>query len=130
MKQKSFMPILLLTIGLAAATAQAQIADPLEEIKTCARIAESAGRAACFEALGQRSLRQESVVEAPASTAPAKPIVVAAAPAPDTAKAPPSRGWRESEPSIHTSVTSCRKGPDDRWYFYMDGGEVWKQTTS
>jgi len=29
--------------------------------------------------------------------------------------------------SARGRVTSCKKGPDSKWYFYFEGGQVWKQ---
>ena len=91
----------------------AQAADPVEELKACARVTDEKVRLACYDGLVQRLLRDES------SVVPALPDDIGGADFEEEAQIP-----KKQDKGL---VTSCKKGGDGRWYFYFENGQVWKE---
>jgi hypothetical protein len=96
-------------------TTLAQSADPLEELKACARIGDAQARGACYEALGQRTLEQEAVAE-PAQEQPAEEPATAAAPEPEPAPPaapaaePVATDRAEHDPAAATAAAATMAG--------------------
>lgn len=137
-RAKSFFPAALLLACISIDAVHA--ADPLDEIRTCAKVVNSDARLACYDSLGEQVLAGDRTVSKPAPK-----TVVQAEPAeqPTAASTTPSLpdsiggGEFEEQPkktkaktSNQGLITSCKKGPDSKWYFYFDNGQVWKQTNS
>jgi hypothetical protein len=102
---------LLGTVALAAAAAHAQESD---DMARCVDIADTAARLACYDAAVGRNT-------------PAEPE-----PAPLTEDVgeeqldPELRPERQPE-SFRGRVTKCQQDASNKWYFYFDNGQVWKQ---
>ena len=130
----------------AVGSATADITDPLEEIRNCARTENRDERIACYETLGERVLAQEASVAPPEP----EPTPVAAASTPAPTAAPPANAAPTglpddlSNPSAAKAekkkkkeqrnaplgvghISSCQLSPDGRWRFYFDGGQIWRQ---
>jgi hypothetical protein len=133
----AFGPLLILCLLMLASTASARPQEPLDELKACARTSELDARVACYEELGQRLLAEDA---ATASTAPTTSASVQAAPAAATVAATSTPqlndelGGEEYEEKPDPEdinnqglITGCKKGPDKKWYFYFENGQVWKQ---
>lgn len=107
-------PAAALFTGLLVTVSHAS--DPVEELKSCARIGEPEERYACYDDLGRRLLEDE------APKTPALPDEIGGAAFEERSGAPhkEDRGL----------VTSCKKGGDGRWYFYFDNGQVWKESNT
>ncbi|MDH3616314.1 MAG: hypothetical protein OEQ90_07560 [Gammaproteobacteria bacterium] len=157
MKLRPTKRSLLLTLWLAGLSISiAHAADPVEALRICAKMTDSDARLACYDELGQRVLEGESADEqtppetvaeaaaaatstATAATQPALATEPAETTEPtgaatDVPSLPDHLGGtsfeRESEKGQFEHrglVTSCKKGADDRWYFFFENGQVWKQ---
>ncbi len=133
-------------IQCSAAVAAADIDETIDELKRCARIADTPARVACYEALGRRVLADEPVaapvpVESKkAPPAPPAPVAEAAPPEPAAAPVAPSipaelgqpkkeeKKKREEPVAYRGHVRSCRETIDGIWYFTFDNGQVWHQS--
>jgi len=112
----------------------AQSADPIEELKACARMTDRDARFACFDNLGERVLREESADEQPTREEVAQFVAVTTA-TETNAQPPPDDlgvskfGDDQESKSINYSgmITSCKKGVYGNWYFILDNGQVWKE---
>ena len=125
--------IFTLLIMMSAPSGVAQSADPIEELKACARMAGRDARLACFDNLGERVLREES-----ADIKPTREEVTqseGASTATETNAQPllddlglSKIGEDQESMSIKYSgtLTSCKKGHYGDWYFIFDNGQVWK----
>ena len=118
---------LLGTVALAAAAAHAQESD---DMARCVDIADTAARLACYDAAAGRSASSQSVPAAAGKeTAGAE---ARTEPAPLTGEVgeeqlePGLRPEREPE-SFKGRVTKCQQDASNKWYFYFDNGQVWKQ---
>lgn len=114
-----------------AGWAMAEMADPLDELKRCARTENRDERIACYEALGQHVLEQE-VSAAPAAPEPA-PAPAAQAGMPDdlgkASEAKAEKKKKKEAPLLGAGrVNRCRLSRDDLWHFYFDNGQVWRQS--
>ncbi len=163
-------PLLLALLLAGTAAGIAGAADPVDELKVCAKIQDRDARLACYDRLGQRVLADERVAEVPpppvadetevppqvAAQAdvppppePPPPAAEAAAPAPatvasettatasDAPSLPDNLGGtfyekqsKAGRTAYRGQVTSCRKGPDKRWYFYFASGQVWRESNT
>lgn len=164
MNYKNKLSMRLIGISLIAGTCHAQIDDPLEEIKSCARMPNHEARSACYESLGQRALEEEvpvrsvplivdtnqspqvEVVAAELAEVLDQPVVEevteevvegVAAVMPAAESLPDDLGGREfskdselAENQNRERITSCRKDLRDKWSFYFENGQVWKQVDS
>lgn len=129
--RKAFCAMLLMA---STSFNPAHSADPIEELKTCARMTDREARFACIDNLGQRVLQEESAEERPTREEAAQPEAVTTAP--ETKVQPPPDdlgvakfGDDQESKSIKYSgmVTSCEKGHHGDWYFTFDNGQVWKE---
>jgi curved DNA-binding protein CbpA len=150
MKLRQANQRLLLALWLAGlSTASGHAADPVEALKACAKMTDRGARFACYDELGQRVLEQESaeeqnppesVVEAAATTTATAATAPTMATEPtgaasETPSLPDDLGGTSFEKKSENGrfehkglVTSCKKGGDDRWYFYFENGQVWRQS--
>jgi len=136
MKSQHAGTILRFALGLAYLSSSiVQAANPVEDLKGCARITDREARCACYDNLGERILREESATE---ESLPEMIAPMEATAAPTVSPSPPDdiadqndEGRSQSAEVQYGSVmTSCKKGRDLKWTFYFDNGQVWKQTTS
>lgn len=102
-------------------------------------MADRDARLTCYDNLGEQVLASDQAAGNPApktevQAEPAKqPAVASTTPSlPETigggAFEEPKK--KETISSSQGLITSCKKGPDKKWYFYFDNGQVWKQTNS
>ena len=131
--------ISLLVLGLACTSAGiAQSADPVEELKACARITDRDARFACFDNLGERVLREESAAEKPTPKIVAQPeavettVTATEAPSlPDDLGGPEFADKEALKNIKHRGlITSCKQGQNNKWFFFFENGQVWKQVGS
>ncbi len=117
--------ILLITVFTSFGIAQS--VDPVEELKSCAKMTDRNARFACFDNLGERVLREASADEKPTREKMAQPEAVTAT----ATSAQPLPDELGESTSIKYSglITSCKKGQYGVWYFIFDNGQVWKDAT-
>ena len=135
----AFGPLLILCLLMLASTASARSQDPIDELKACAKTSDRDARVACYEELGQRLLEQEDVTTSTGSTvSDSTQVAPAAATATAAVMSTPQLsnelGGDEFEKKAGMEITGnqgqiigCKKGPDKKWYFYFESGQVWKQ---
>jgi len=127
MRSLSAKSILFLTLGFACVSASiAHSADPLEELKACAKIADRDTRFACFDNLGERVLREESAVEEPTPEIVAQPEAEATATtaaATNVSTLPDDLGgtsFGDPKDNEHRGlITSCQECHDGRLFFFF-----------
>ncbi len=132
---RSFLAVAILVPCTNSAFARPQ--EPLEELKACARTSERDARVACYEELGQRLLAQEAATTSTGSTVSASTQAASAAATVAVTSTPQlsdELGGEEykKEPDAEDNdnqglITGCKKGPDKKWYFSFENGQVWKQ---
>ena len=142
MRSKRVKFMLFLTLGLACISAgNAQSAELVDELKTCAKVTDRNARFACYENLGKRALENETAAERSSAEIIAQPeaaaVPVAIGTTTNTVALPDDLGSASiDDPSQSTEkqnrslLTSCKKGADQQWYFYFENGQVWKQIDS
>jgi len=117
----------------------ADSADPIEELKACAKTPNQDERIACYETLGKRMLEADAATAARRAEPVQSPPVAAEATVVASQASTPElkddfggeRFAKETDPADAQNqgmITSCRYGRDDRWYFYFDNGQVWQQS--
>jgi len=124
----NLLRLLFLCVACSAA-AWARPPDPVEQLKTCAKTADRDARIACYEALGRQ------VLQAGANPATGAATATAEAAATPTMRDDLGGGQfsDKAEPADDVNrglLTSCKMGPTNRWYFYFDNGQVWKQVNN
>ena len=131
-RSKTAISIILLMVSTSSGVAQS--ADPIEELKACARMTDRDARFVCLDNLGERVLREESADEKPTREVVAQSEAVTTAteinaqPAANDRAVSKSEDDQESTNIIYSgTITSCRKGHFDDWYFTFDNGQVWKE---
>ena len=127
-------PRLCLLILFAPVAAAAEV-DPTDELVACAKLVDDAERITCYEELGNRALENETDASQPDAAAIG---TAAVAEMPEATEAAPTLpddigGAKFEEqanpdtPPNQGRVIRCEEGSDDRWFFYFEGGQVWKQ---
>ena len=116
--------IFILLITVITSASMAQSADPVEELKACARMTDRETRFACFDNLGERVLREEPADKKPTQEKMAQPEAVTAT-ATNAQPLPDDLG-RSKNVQYGGLITSCKKGRYGDWYFIFDNGQVWK----
>ena len=116
--------IFILLITVITSASMAQSADPVEELKACARMTDRETRFACFDKLGERVLQEELADRKPTREKVAQPEAVTAT----ATNVQPLPGDWGKPGSIQYGglITSCKKGHYGNWYFIFDNGQVWK----
>lgn len=134
---RSNTAIFILLIMVSTSSGIAQSADPIEELKACARMTDRDARFTCLDNLGERVLREESADKKPMREKAAQPEAVTTAPAtnaqplPDDLSVPPLGDGQESKDiKFSGMITSCEKGHFGDWYFILDNGQVWEEVKS
>jgi hypothetical protein len=124
---KQIKPVVLLFLGVTILSVsingtQASEPDPIDALKACARMENTKKRVACYEALGKQVLGEEIAASATETVAPAAEEPAAAA-----VESPAVDEDDEYKP-IHAHVRACQKASDNRYFFILDSGEIWKQS--
>ena len=132
----AFGPLLILCLLMLASTASARPQQPLDELKACAKLNELDARVTCYEELGQRLLAEESAATSTAptvsvSTKKAAPAAVAVTSTPQLSDELGGEEYeKKADPEDMNNqglITGCKKGPDKKWQFYFENGQVWRQ---
>lgn len=134
MKLLRTKPVFLVTLCFACMTGGVtHAADPVEALKACARTTDPDARLTCYDDLGKRLLQKESADEMSSAKddVPAEATTTAAVPP----SLPDDLGGTVFEKNSKTPqnkghVTSCKKGADNRWYFFFDNEQVWKESNA
>ena len=128
---RSITAIFTLLIMVSTPAGIAQSADPVEELKACARMADPHARFACLDDLGQRVLGEEPAYKEPAQEEVAQPEAETTATPTNAQPLPEDLGVSESKTVNYSGmVTSCRQGHYGDWYFTFDNGQVWKEVNN
>lgn len=123
-----------LLILLAPASLAAEL-DPATELAACARIVDDSERVTCYEELGNRVLaNQTDTSQADAAAIGTAAVAEMPEPTTEAAGLPDDLGGSKFEeaaagegPPSQGRVIRCEEGSDNRWFFYFEGGQVWKQ---
>jgi len=120
--------------GIPAGVAHA--GDAVEGLRACAAVADRDARLGCYDDLGKRLLEEapaENMSSANIAREPeaAEAVTTAAV----TPSLPDDLGGtafeKESDkPENKGRVTSCKRGADNRWYFFFDNEQVWKESNT
>ena len=106
--------------------------DLTDELKACAAIIDASARIACYDALADQP-HAPVPGAVPAEAAPAVAEVSAAvAPPPDELGAGSIRskdGTRAEDAPVTARVIRCARDASKDSVFYLEGGQVWKQTS-
>ncbi len=114
---------LWVTCLVLAVPAHGQVLDTIDELKACARTEDKGIRTACYEALGQRVLAAEDD-----NTDSTATETVTDAKLPDALGGDSfAEKAGEAAASDRGRVVSCKKASDEKWFYYFDNGQVWKQ---
>lgn len=89
--------------------------DPIDSLKACARMEDADKRVGCYEVLGKRVLGDENAADT------AEPAAV------EAVEIPAVDEDDEYKP-IHGHVRACQKASDNRYFFILDSGDIWKQS--
>lgn len=119
---------LLATVALAAAAAAH--AQGSGEMARCAEIADADERLACYDAaVGRGSVPRSAPEVAEQETTSAESSTASAPLTQQVGEEQLDPGLRaEREPeSFRGRVTKCQQDANNKWYFYFDNGQVWKQ---
>ncbi len=134
-----WLPWLTLGAVLANAAGAQSPSETVEALKSCARTTDREARIGCYERLGERVLRDETVRAAAQPQVASDPVADAAATAGAAVddEAPPLPddigGVDFEDPATAQKeqyvgrITDCKRGPDSRWIFYFENGQIWKQ---
>jgi len=128
-RYKIFVGAVFLFVALLA-RADDSISD---ELRRCTSIEDASARLACYDGLSSRqmpapiapsasldpSVASSSVVEPSAN----KPLAD-----PNTETVRENTDDRYETVSIRATVTKCRQGGNKKYYFYLENGQVWKQS--
>lgn len=113
------------------------------ELRRCASLPDEDGRIRCYDALAQRELQDREETEPPAM--PPQPVESSSVPQESDAKEITQAGKavaisddigreqveRDDEAGnveYHARVTSCKKNSSGRLFFFLENGQIWKQT--
>lgn len=137
MQSRRTIPVFIFILSIAFIPATGvRAADAVEGLKLCAKMTDRDARLACYDDLGKRLLGEESVDDMSFANddiqAEAAETATAAVVSPSL---PDDLGGtvfeKESDaPQNKGRVTSCKKGADNRWYFYFDNEQVWKESNT
>lgn len=137
----------ILHVALATVATSASADDRLEVgVRACAAVTSESERLDCFDVLataiaGERSLPVDAAAASAAGElagSPAAPAAPGAANAPAAAAATPppltddvGKPLADGEESYAATVIRCEKSDaTNRWYFYFDNGQVWRQSNT
>ena len=123
---------IVLSLAACISASVAQSADYVDELKACTKVTDQDARFACYENLGKRVLEDESATGKPSAETMVQPeaaVPVATGTATKAVALPDDLGNKSfKDPTQYRGlITSCKKNADEQWYFYFDGGQVWKQ---
>lgn len=114
--------LLLVSFAIVASTVSHAEESAQDGLQRCGLIDDTSARIACYDQLGGREkLAVAKIIESPALP-------------PDDLGAESLTGReRQQKPepvSVSVKVTKCvRRGGNQKYIFYLEGGQVWKQTS-
>ena len=114
----------------------AQSNNTTDQLIACARIGDDAARATCYEELGREALSEADATRAApvateaaaATSATESGTAGATVPATSAATNVPIKGEGRPAEEYQVVVASCDQNKNKEMYFFLDNGEVWKQT--
>lgn len=137
MRSRRTVPVFVFILCHACVPAAvANAADAIEALRACATVTDRDARLNCYDDLGKRLLEEESSAQTPSAN---DHIQAEAAETATTAAVPPSLPAdlggtafekKSGMPQNKGRVTSCQKGADNRWYFFFDNEQVWKESNT
>ena len=139
MRSRRTVTVFVFFLSLACVPATVvHAADAVEGLRLCAKMTDRDARLACYDDLGKRLLGEASSNDLSSANediqAEAFETETAAAVTPSL---PDELGGADfekqsgSKPPENTGrVTSCKKGADNRWYFFFDNEQVWKESNT
>ena len=137
MKSRRAAPVFVFMICLACVPGGTTYAsDPVEALKACAKMTDRDARLSCYDELGKRLIDEESSDKTSSANDDVQAEGAAAATtAAVTPSLPDDLGGTSFEkksgtPQNKGRVTSCEKGADNRWYFFFDNEQVWKESNT
>lgn len=125
--QKTGTIVFVLAATLLMASAKVRAQD-LSDMARCAELEDADARLACYDEVTGRN--SSSVPEPAADELEPVDISPGRDPIPLTEEfgLEQVEGKPETDSTIvRGKVTSCQKDANDKWYFYFDNGQVWKQ---
>ena len=122
-----FIRVFLLATIVSSVPALSIAAENIrDELKSCRAVDEAAVRLGCYDRISGRQSQ------------PPEPAIEGAAEASLPVSAPPENFGAESlrhddekkvkEPPVAARVNRCSKDVRDKYIFYLEGGQVWKQS--
>lgn len=137
MQSRRTIPVFIFILSIAFIPATGvRAADAVEGLKLCAKMTDRDARLACYDDLGERLLAEESVDDMlfesddiQAEDAETKTATAVPPSLPDDLGRKAFEKESDS-PQNEGRVTSCKKGADNRWYFYFDNEQVWKESNT
>lgn len=133
---KQVSSLLLVFIVAIMSSSMLQAKESVEDgLQRCALIQNSSSRLVCYDALsGRGNTLTSKVNEKPAlplQEVDVKPSLQANKPIPEPKPKPKPKPIAEPEPETQVlRLTKCvRSGGNDKYTFYLDDGQVWRQVS-
>jgi hypothetical protein len=122
------------TLALCCLTVAAQsYGQESRDYESCVGLEDAAARLACYDEIVNQQVPAEADESAPA-TEPVEQVVPSAAGEPMPLSEEIGReqlsGDDEEPERFAGKVTDCRQDAANKWYFFFDNGQVWKQKNS
>ena len=121
MRSRQTVPVFVFILCYACMPAGVtHAADAVEALRACAAVTDRDARLTCYDDLSKRLLEDESATQTPSAVPPSLPADLGGTAFEKMSGAPANKG----------RVTSCEKGADNRWYFFFDNEQVWKESNT
>ena len=133
------IPVFVLILSLACIPGTtAHATDAVEGLRLCAKMSDRDARLACYDDLGKRLLGEASTddmssanEDIQAEVSEAETVAAVTPSLPDDLGGADFEKQAGTEPPENKGrVTSCKKGGDNRWYFFFDNEQVWKESNT
>lgn len=137
MKSRRTVPVFVFILCHTCIPAgDAHAADAVDALRACATVTDRDARLSCYDDLSERLLGEKSAAQ---TSSPNNDNQAKVAETVTTAAVPPSLPddlggtvfeKKSGAPQNKGRVTSCKKGADNRWYFFFDNEQVWKESNT
>ena len=94
-----------------------------DDLKRCSSIEDAAARLVCYDGISGRQAPSQA-----AATSPIDPPHDKSLDEPGSESVRRDNDEKDETLAIRATVTKCRQDANDKYYFYFDNGEVWKQS--
>ncbi len=107
-----------------SANAVSDGSDLAAQVRKCALLQDDAKRIGCYDLIGDSLLKSADPIK------PSEDVVSAKANTdlPDTLGGGKFDTSTKETKTSRGKITSCKKTRDNRWFFFFESGQVWKQT--